>query len=327
MPAEWEIFDCKFAAVAGPGRESYWLIFCSSTAMRFLCAVLLALASFGIAGNLPPLTQKDVSLMLRSGYSSDAVEREVATRHFMGTLDAAGEKNLADAGASPRLISGLKSGAFAVPVTQAAAVQAELAAKEQRRSAELEESRKLNTLYQARLAQKQSAPAENGSAPATNIATLVKGDLVTLRNGIPRPYLDGEFEKKKLIGLYFGAHWCPPCRKFSPALVAYYNKVSAAHPEFEIVFVSDDKSAGAMQNYMRDEQMPFPAVTFDRVAGNQALKKYCGESIPCLVVVDENGKVIFDTYAGKIFRGPEAVLADLDQFFAGKGPAHVAKTR
>ena len=78
---------------------------------------------------------------------------------------------------------------------------------------------------------------------------------------------------------------------------------------------------------MRDLQMPWPALGFDKASGNEALKKYAGASIPCLVVVDENGKVIFDTYAGKNYRGPEAVLGDLDQFFAGKGPSQVAQVR
>ena len=100
-----------------------------------------------------------------------------------------------------------------------------------------------------------------------------------------------------------------------------------AHPEFEIVFVSNDKSAGAMENYMRDDQMPWPALSFDKVSGNVALNKYAGSGIPCLVVVDENGKVVFDTYAGKNYRGPEAVLTDLDQLFAGKTGGQVAQVR
>ena len=293
----------------------------------FAGTLLIALAVLGFAGSLPPMTVKDISLMLRSGYSSDAVEREVAARHFTGTLDAAGEKNLAQAGASPALVNGLKSGAFAVPASQQASVQAELAAKAQARARQIEESRKLNTLYQARLAQTRNMAPADAATKATAIASVVKGDLMTSRNGVLRPYLDAEFEKKKLIGLYFSAHWCGPCRKFTPNLVAYYNKNAAAHPEFEILFVSFDKSAAAMEGYMRELQMPWPAVGFDKVSGNEALKKYAGASIPCLVVVDETGKVIFDSYAGENYRGPEAVLGDLDQFFAGKGPSRVAQVR
>jgi hypothetical protein len=42
-----------------------------------------------------------------------------------------------------------------------------------------------------------------------------------------------------------------------------------------------------------------------------ALKKYAGEAIPCLVLLDASGKVLSDTYDGKKFLGPEKVLADL----------------
>jgi len=297
--------------------------------MRFptAAALFLGLGSFAFAGNLPPLTWKDVSLMLRSGYSSEAVEREVTTRHFMGPLDANGEKSLVQAGASPALIGGLKSDAFAIPASEVLAVHAELAAKEQRKAAQLEESRKRNTLYHPPLAQRRDAPPAAAAIQAVNIASLVKGELISSRNGVLRPYLDGEFEKKKVIGLYLSAQWCAPCRQFTPKLVAYYNKVAPAHPEFEILFVSKDQSASAMERYMRNDQMPWAALNFDKVAGNDALTKYFGDSIPCLVIVDENGKVISDTYAGKNYRGPEAVLADLDQLFAGQSPAQVAQAR
>jgi nucleoredoxin len=291
----------------------------------FVPGLLLAVASFVFARNLAPLTSKEVSLMLRSGYSSDAVEREIATRHFLGTLDAAGEKSLAQAGASPALIAKLKAGAFAVPATEVTAVKTELAAKEQRRAAALEESRKLDTLYQAQVAEKRNAPGANSGGQPGSIASVVKGELVTSRNGVLRPYADADFEKKKVIGLYWSAQWCGPCREFTPKLVAYYNKVVATHPEFEIVFVSDDKTAPQMERYMREDQMPWPALNFDKGVGNAALKKYFGKSIPCLVIVDETGKVIADTYSGTNYRGPEAVLADLDQVFAGKNPAQVAQ--
>jgi nucleoredoxin len=118
-----------------------------------------------------------------------------------------------------------------------------------------------------------------------------------------------------LIGLYFSAHWCPPCRKFTPELVAFYNKNAATHPEFEIVFVSSDKSPAAMEGYMRDMQMPWAAVTFDKIRGKDGLRKYAGSGIPCLVVVDADGKVLSDSYAGTTYRGPAAVLADLDRLF------------
>lgn len=293
--------------------------------MRFFLAsiLLLALGFLGLVGAPAPLTVKDVSLMLRSGYSSEAVQQELMARHFLGPLDANGEKNLTQAGASPALINALKTGALAVPASEVAAVQAELKAKQERRAAEIEESRKFNTLYQAQQAQKGAQAV----SPGAGIAALVKGNLVRSRNGVLAPWSDAEFEKKKLIGLYFSAHWCGPCRKFTPQLVAYYNKVAAAHPEFEIVFVSNDKTAAEMEGYVREAQMPWPVVAFENAVKNGALDKYAGTVIPCLVIVDDTGKVVLDTYAGKTYRGPEAVLADLDQLFAGKSATQVAQAR
>ena len=135
--------------------------------MRFSLLILLALVSFAVAGNPPPMSFKDISLMLRSGYSSDAVGRELAARHFIGTLDAAGEKNLVQAGASPALISGLKSGTFAIPASEVAAVQAELAAKTQRRAA----VSRISSSSSSRLIVVYSVPGLSRTSRAVAVAT------------------------------------------------------------------------------------------------------------------------------------------------------------
>jgi nucleoredoxin len=141
------------------------------------------------------------------------------------------------------------------------------------------------------------------------------------------PFDDEPLAKKKLIALYFSAHWCGPCRKFTPQLVEFYNRVAPQHPEFEIVFVSDDRSPTAMETYMRDAQMPWPAIDFAKLPGKQALKKYAGDGIPCLVLLDAGGKVISDTYAGKNRVGPEKVLTDLTSILANESAAAIAARR
>jgi nucleoredoxin len=283
-----------------------------------LLTVSLAMATSALAGKPAPLTVKDISLMLRSGYSSEQVQAELTTRHFMGTLDEAGEKTLFMANASRQLILGLKSGTYAISPAELAAAEAEAAAKAKARPAQLQDSRSFDTLYQDQLAREKAFAAAKAPLVASAIAPMVKGDLVSSRNGTLTPYLDQEFEKKQIIGLYFSAQWCGPCRKFTPELVAFYNRTVAAHPEFEILFVSFDRSGPGMEKYMRDMQMPWPAVSFDKLPGKETLKKYAGESIPCLVIVDANGKVISDSYAGKTYRGPAVVLSELDQLLNAK---------
>ena len=101
----------------------------------------------------------------------------------------------------------------------------------------------------------------------------------------------------------------------------YYNRVAAQHPEFEIIFFSLDKSATAMEEYMRETNMPWPAIDYQKLKEKEVLKKNAGDGIPSLVLVDQTGKLLSSTYAGKEFLGPGKVLDDLDRIFAGNSVA------
>ena len=47
--------------------------------------------------------------------------------------------------------------------------------------------------------------------------------------------------KDKVVGIYFSAHWCPPCRGFTPELAKTYQLLTETQQtNFEIVFVSSD---------------------------------------------------------------------------------------
>ncbi len=264
--------------------------------------------------------------MLRSGYSSDAVAREISARKFLGSVDDAAEKTLSQAGATADLIATLRDGAYGLSPEQAAAAENDLAAKTRLRDFQAEQARKNEARYQKEIARKtESVPQQ--IAPANRIIDQIKGDLVTSRNGLLSTFNDQALDKKKLIGLYFSARWCGPCRKFTPTLVEYYNRVAPSHPEFEILFVSNDRSEPAMEAYMRDAQMPWPAVRFDKVAEKEAVQKYAGAGIPCLVVIDSDGRVVSNSYEGKTYVGPSKVLSDLDAIFARGDANQVALRR
>ena len=264
--------------------------------------------------------------MLRSGYSSEAVRQEISVRHLAGTCDAAAEKTLREAGAAPALIEAIKSGSYAISTAEAHLAQDELAAQAARRARDTERFRNLDTLYQDQLKRtRAAAPAKSGTPDA--LADHLKGDLVFLKNGSLARFDDDMLPKKKLIALYFSAQWCAPCRKFTPQLIEFYNRVAREHEEFEIVFVSFDRSASAMETYIRDTKMPWPAIDFAKLPGKEALKKYAGKSIPCLVLLDDSGKVISDTYAGQKYVGPEKVLTDLNAILTNTPVTAIAGTR
>jgi len=93
----------------------------------------------------------------------------------------------------------------------------------------------------------------------------------------------------KYTALYFSAHWCPPCRAFTPKLVEWYKDFKPKHEDFELVFVSRDKDEAAQLEYMKETGMPWPAVKLS-AGKDPTFGKYAAGGIPYLVLIDENGK-------------------------------------
>merc|ERR1712100_478979 len=89
------------------------------------------------------------------------------------------------------------------------------------------------------------------------------------------------------IGIYFSAHWCGPCRGFTPKLVEAYKKLQDAGKKFEIVFASSDQSEDQFKSYFAE--MPWTALPY----AQRELKESLGdehecEGIPYLVIIDGN---------------------------------------
>ena len=97
---------------------------------------------------------------------------------------------------------------------------------------------------------------------------------------------------KDVVGLYFSAHWCPPCRGFTPKLAGYYKDIVAAGKSLEIVFVSSDKDQGSFDEYFGEQ--PWLALPFSaRDEKNALSSKYGVSGIPSLVLLDgKTGELI-----------------------------------
>ncbi len=112
--------------------------------------------------------------------------------------------------------------------------------------------------------------------------------------------------KGKIVGVYFSAKWCPPCRGFTPSLVKFRD---ANKEKFEIVFVSADRDEAAQKDYMTSYKMNWPAFKNQSDAGKKLSEKFAVRGIPTLVIVDAKGKTITKDGRGDVTADPAGALA------------------
>lgn len=143
------------------------------------------------------------------------------------------------------------------------------------------------------------------------IVDAMKGKTVVMKNGHLR---NGKVKPDaEYYAIYYSAHWCPPCRKFTPKLAAFYKEHHNEHSNFEVIFVSSDRSENAMEEYMEWGDMQFPALKYKKKAKTKQMTQYAGNGIPQLVLVNRAGEVIADSYVDGDYVGPYVVLDKLKE--------------
>lgn len=115
----------------------------------------------------------------------------------------------------------------------------------------------------------------------------------------------------KVIGLYFSAAWCGPCKMFTPELVKFRDRNDE---KFEVVFVSSDRSAEDQQDYMKEDDMEWPAIPYDSPLRQQLGDKYGITGIPSLVVIDDRGNLITKNGRSEIGRSDSAAREALREW-------------
>jgi nucleoredoxin len=155
-----------------------------------------------------------------------------------------------------------------------------------------------------------------GSRPKpTNLsgfAAKFSNSLMIMDDGTPQSFDTAKLEGVKYYAFYYSASWCPPCRTFTPDLVSFYRSFKPFHREFELIFVDLDHNQDDMLNYMRSDSMRWPAVWYADIDNSEIeAKKYCGPGIPCLVLVDDKGRVLSDTFVNGQYSDPHKVIDDI----------------
>ena len=100
------------------------------------------------------------------------------------------------------------------------------------------------------------------------------------------------------MGLYFSAHWCGPCRNFTPQLVEIYNELLKKWEAFEIVFLLGDKEEKAFENYYAS--MPWLALPFADQTEKKLSRYFKVEGIPTLIILGPDRKTLQTDVVGLI---------------------------
>jgi thiol-disulfide isomerase/thioredoxin len=112
---------------------------------------------------------------------------------------------------------------------------------------------------------------------------------------------------------YYTASWCPPCRKFTPDLVKFYDEAKADSKEFELVLITSDSSEEDMEEYAASAKMNWPQLKLSKVEKFRKQFKHPGTGIPNLVLTDLQGNIIKKSYEDGNYIGPAPVMNHLAQ--------------
>ena len=119
---------------------------------------------------------------------------------------------------------------------------------------------------------------------------------------------DSALSGKTIVCFYFSAHWCPPCRAFTPMLKDAYEEFLEESEGLEIVFVSSDRTAEDMKNYMNESHGKWLAISHNSELGKALKTKFGVQGIPALIVCKSDGSVLTKEGRADVQKaGPEAM--------------------
>ena len=139
--------------------------------------------------------------------------------------------------------------------------------------------------------------------------TNVQGDKISTKMAL---------KNKDLVGLYFSAKWCPPCRQFSPILKDFY-KACAKEGRLEIIYISSDQSLSEFQEYYGT--MPWLSLPEGSSPTSQIKttlsQKLQIRGIPTLVVLDaKTGKFVTNSGREDVMKAQKSPLVAVEKWKA-----------
>lgn len=147
--------------------------------------------------------------------------------------------------------------------------------------------------------QEAAASTQSPPPPAPSLLRKLFGTVDLLMGPINAavPVANIGASRHKHVLFYFSAHWCAPCRRFTPLLSKLYKDLrDAGREDFEIIFVSNDSSPEEFSDYVKT--MPFLAIPFlKKKERARLMRKFKVKSLPTLVVLEGDDAVVINKNA------------------------------
>lgn len=78
-----------------------------------------------------------------------------------------------------------------------------------------------------------------------------------------------------------------------------------------MISMSRDTNEASMESSLKADKMPWPALTFSKVAQHEESSALAGRGIPCPEFVDADGAFLSHSYEGERYIGSSKVMADI----------------
>ena len=130
------------------------------------------------------------------------------------------------------------------------------------------------------------------------------GNKFLASDGTTHTNIDSIVGDSELIGIYWSAHWCVPCRQFTPKLVTFIEMLGEENINFPVIFASGDKDKSSFAKYFGSFAGPQWSAFPQGDKRITALKKKFGvNGIPWLVILDKQGNLVCNNAENTIHRG------------------------
>ena len=158
-------------------------------------------------------------------------------------------------------------------------------------------------------AKNKQAEGKEKELVTRSTADLLLGTHVMNQNG-RKTALSELAKDNEVIGIYFSAHWCGPCKRFTPQLMERYTNWKKIGRPLSIVFISLDKNQEAFDEYYRSMHSEWFTIPFKESERRQCINddQNTAKATPFLMFVDsKTGEVLAKNGRTIVEQDPNAV--------------------